>query len=102
MVIRPWPRSIPAPRTSSRARVSWRPSIPERFPSTTGDAMTDATATEISALPAHVQLINMARGATVAAIIHAAAKFGLADQLASGPKTAEEVAGPTRTHAPSL
>jgi hypothetical protein len=53
-------------------------------------------------LPAHVQLINMSRGATIAAIIHAAAKFGIADHLASGPKTADEVAGPTRTHAPSL
>ncbi|HEU5311708.1 MAG TPA: methyltransferase, partial [Candidatus Eisenbacteria bacterium] len=52
--------------------------------------------------PAHIQLINMSRGATVAAVVYAAAKFGLADQLASGPKTAEEVAGPTRTHAPSL
>lgn len=62
--------------------------------------MHDALATET--LPAHVQLINMARGANLAMIIHAAAKFGLADHLASGPKTAEELAGPTRTHAPSL
>ena len=53
-------------------------------------------------LPAHVQLINMSRGATMAAIIHAAAKLGIADHLASGAKTAEELAGPTRAHAPSL
>ena len=62
--------------------------------------MPDALTTET--LPAHVQLIDMARGANLAMIIHAAAKFGLADHLASGPKTAEELAGPTRTHAPSL
>ena len=62
--------------------------------------MPDTLATET--LPAHIQLINMSRGATLAAIIHAAAKFGLADHLASGPKTAEELAGATKTHAPSL
>jgi hypothetical protein len=35
-------------------------------------------------------------------VVHAAAAFNLADHLADGPKTAEELAGPTGTHAPSL
>ncbi len=54
------------------------------------------------ALPPHVQLIQMATGAWVARTLHAAAMMGLADQLAVGPKTAAELAGPLRAHAPSL
>lgn len=34
--------------------------------------------------------------------VYVAAKLGLADQLADGPKTVEELAAATRTHAPSL
>ena len=34
--------------------------------------------------------------------VYAAAKLGLADQLASGPRSAAELAGPMRVHAPSL
>jgi hypothetical protein len=37
--------------------------------------------------PPHVQLIQMATGAWVAKTLHAAAMLGLADQLASGPKS---------------
>lgn len=54
------------------------------------------------AVPPHAQLIQMAAGAWVSGIVYAAARLGLADQLASGPKSAAEVAGPTGTHAPSL
>jgi len=54
------------------------------------------------ALPPHVQLIQMGAGAWVAAVMHAAAKLGLADHLSSGPRSAAELAGPTGTHAPSL
>jgi hypothetical protein len=54
------------------------------------------------ALPPHVQLIQMATGAWVARAVHAAAILGLADQLADGPKSAAELAGPMRAHAPSL
>jgi hypothetical protein len=64
--------------------------------------MPDTLATETAPPPAHIQLINMARGINVSMIVYAAAKFGLADHLASGPKTADELAGPTGTHAPSL
>jgi hypothetical protein len=37
----------------------------------------------------------------ISKVLYAAAKLGLADQLAAGPRTADELAGPTRTHAPS-
>jgi hypothetical protein len=53
-------------------------------------------------LPAHIQLIQMGRAHVVARTVYAAAKLGLADQLASGPKSAAELAGPMHVHAPSL
>ncbi len=52
--------------------------------------------------PPHVQLIQMAMAHWVSRIAYVAAKLGLADHLASGPKTADDLAGPTGTHAPSL
>lgn len=54
------------------------------------------------ALPPHAQLIQMATGYWLSRIVYAAAKLDLADRLAAGPKSAEELAGPTGTHAPSL
>ena len=54
------------------------------------------------ALPAHVQLIQMAAGSWVAAALYGAAKLGLADLLADGPRTAADLATPTATHAPTL
>jgi len=53
-------------------------------------------------VPAHVRLIEMGTAAWVSMIIHGAARIDLADHLADGAKTAEELAGPTGTHAPSL
>jgi SAM-dependent methyltransferase len=53
-------------------------------------------------LPPHVQLIQMGTGGTVANVVHMAAKLGLADKLADGPKSAVELAGPSALHAPSL
>ncbi len=53
-------------------------------------------------LPPHAQLIQMASAYWVSKLIYAAARLGLADQLAAGPKSAAELAGPTRTHAPAL
>jgi len=38
----------------------------------------------------------------VSRMVYAAAKLGIADHLAEGPKSAAELAGPTHTHAPSL
>jgi hypothetical protein len=53
-------------------------------------------------MPPHAQLIQMGTGSWVSAIVYAAAKLGLADHLAAGPKSAAELAGATATHAPSL
>ncbi len=53
-------------------------------------------------LPPHVPLIQMATAHWVSHVVHAAAQLSLADHLASGPRTAEDLAGPTKTHAPSL
>ena len=53
-------------------------------------------------VPPHVRLIEMGTAAWVSMIIHGAARIDLADHLAEGAKTAEELAGPTGTHAPSL
>jgi len=44
----------------------------------------------------------MGRAHIVSRAVYAAAKLGLADQLASGPKSAIELAGPMDVHAPSL
>jgi alkyl hydroperoxide reductase subunit AhpC/SAM-dependent methyltransferase len=52
--------------------------------------------------PPHAQLIDMATAHFKSRIVCVAAKLGLADHLAGGPKSADELAGPTRTHAPSL
>ena len=40
--------------------------------------------------PLHAQLIHMGTGYWISAIVYAAAKLGLADQLAAGPKSAAE------------
>src|SRR5215471_7274873 len=52
--------------------------------------------------PPHAQLIQMAMGNWVSQILHVAARLGLADHLAAGRKSADELAGVTGTHAPSL
>lgn len=52
--------------------------------------------------PPHAQLIQMGSAYWISRVVYAAAKLGLADHLAAGPKSAAELAGPTRTHAPSL
>ncbi len=52
--------------------------------------------------PAHIQLIQMANGYWVSRIVYVAAKLGLADHLAAGPKSAAEVAGATGSHARTL
>jgi hypothetical protein len=48
-------------------------------------------------LPPHVQLIQIATGSWVAAVVHAAAQLGLADHLAGGAKSAAELAAATGT-----
>jgi hypothetical protein len=54
------------------------------------------------ALPPHIRLIQMGRAHVVSRTVYAAAKLGLADQLASGPKSAAELASAMQVHAPSL
>lgn len=53
-------------------------------------------------LPPYAQLIQMASSSWIAAVVYAAAKMGLADHLAAGPRSAAELAGTTGTHAPTL
>ena len=53
-------------------------------------------------LPPHAQLIQMGTASWVSGVVYAAAKLGLADHLAAGPRSAAELAGATGTHAPSL
>jgi hypothetical protein len=52
--------------------------------------------------PPHAQLIQMAMGHQVSQILYAAARLGLADHLAQGRKSADDLAYATGTHAPSL
>jgi hypothetical protein len=59
------------------------------------------TANTPEQLPPHIQLIQMGAGVTSRTVC-VAAKLGLADQLASGPKSALELAGSMQVHAPSL
>jgi ubiquinone/menaquinone biosynthesis C-methylase UbiE len=58
--------------------------------------------TQLQPKPPHAQLIEMGTAHWTSRIIHVAAKLGLADHLAAGAKTADELAGATGTHAPSL
>jgi hypothetical protein len=53
-------------------------------------------------LPPHAQLVQMATAHWVSHIVSVAAKLNLADHLAKGPQSADTLAGPTGTHAPSL
>jgi hypothetical protein len=56
----------------------------------------------MSSLPPHVQIIQMATGCWLSRLVYLAANLRLADHLASGPKTAAELAGPTGTGARTL
>ncbi len=58
--------------------------------------------TQAQPKPPHVQLMEMATAYWHSRIVYVAARLGLADHLAGGPKRAEELAGPTGTHAPTL
>jgi hypothetical protein len=63
--------------------------------------MTDKHSTTATP-PPHAQLIEMGSAYWVSHLVHVAAKLNLADHLAKGAKSADELAGPTGTHAPSL
>jgi hypothetical protein len=53
-------------------------------------------------MPAHVQLIQMGVAIWQARAVYAAAELGLADLLAKGERSTEDLARETGTHAPSL
>ena len=53
-------------------------------------------------LPPHAQVIQMATGLWISRALHVVAQFGIADLLADGPKSSEELAQATESHAPSL
>jgi predicted transcriptional regulator len=57
---------------------------------------------ETQTAPPHAQLVQMAHAHWVSRIVYVAAKLDLADHLANAPKSADELAGETGTHAPSL
>ena len=61
-----------------------------------------ATTSQVDGLPPHVKLIEMGLASWVSQILYAAAKLGIADALADVPRTAFEIAGPMKAHAPTL
>ena len=52
--------------------------------------------------PAQVQMLQIISGFWISRAVYVIAKLGIPDLLKSGPKTAEELASATSTHAPSL
>src|SRR5215471_8750594 len=63
---------------------------------------TENERSQTEAAPPHAQLIQMAMGHWVSQIVYLAARLDLADHLAAGRKSADELAEVTGTHAPSL
>ena len=53
-------------------------------------------------LSAEAQMNTLRFGLVTTQAVSVAASFGLADLVAAAPKTADELAQATRTHAPSL
>jgi hypothetical protein len=64
--------------------------------------MTENQRDAVESVPPHAQLVQMAMSHWVSHIVYVAAKLGLADLLGHGPMSADDLAGPTATHAPSL
>jgi hypothetical protein len=56
----------------------------------------------IDTMPPHAQLVQLAIAHWMSHIVYVATKLHLADHLATGPKSADELAGPTETHPLSL
>ncbi|HEU4835344.1 MAG TPA: methyltransferase [Pyrinomonadaceae bacterium] len=53
-------------------------------------------------IPAQVQMLQIISGFWISRAVYVIGKLGIPDLLQSGPKTAEELAAATKTHAPSL
>jgi hypothetical protein len=60
------------------------------------------TAVKADSLPPEAQVVEMVMAQFVSRLIHLTATLRLPDHLAGGPKTAEELAPLTATHAPAL
>src|SRR5262245_27660844 len=61
-----------------------------------------ARAEQPAAQPPGVDLYQLSIGHYVSRALHLVAKLGVADLLADGPRTAEDLAAATSTHAPAL
>ena len=64
--------------------------------------MAEDVRAHVDGVPPQSQLMQMAMGFMMSDLLGTAVNLKLADHLADGPKTAEELAGPTGTHAPAL
>jgi ubiquinone/menaquinone biosynthesis C-methylase UbiE len=64
--------------------------------------MTEHNPPSNAAVPPSVAMLQMISGFWISRAIYIAAKLGIADQLRDGPKTVDELAAATATHAPSL
>ena len=64
--------------------------------------MSEAAPAKLEAMPPHAQLVQMGTAYLVSRLVYVAAQLKLADLLAEGPRTAEQLAQTTATHAPSL
>ena len=64
--------------------------------------MPETTRAKTGPAPPQAQMIQMATAHWVSRLLHVAAQLNLADYLADGPRTAEDLAESTATHAPAL
>jgi len=60
------------------------------------------TNTDTNEVPAAFQMLQFVMGFWMSRAVHVLAKLGIPDLLQSGPKSVEELAQATETHAPSL
>jgi SAM-dependent methyltransferase len=57
---------------------------------------------QLNQTPAPIQMLQIISGFWISRAVYVIGKLGIPDLLQSGPKTAEELAAATQTHAPSL
>jgi hypothetical protein len=77
-------------------------SIGSNSSNTPGDGARTVTAMTTPELPPPLALFRMVTGYYVSRAIWVAASLGIADLLGDGPRDADDLAGTTGTHAPSL
>jgi len=66
----------------------------------TGEAKAQSTSAQNES--PQQQMVRMINGFRISQMVHVAAKLGIADHLADGPKTVTQLAAGTKTHADSL